>query len=113
MTALLELTVIISLLFTPFFIVGLWRRRPVWAFILATLVIFVTLFGAGVIKTYQAMMIYGEADPQLMAGGISQSFVGTILRLIIYLPLLWLFQWFVRRRHRRKPPKVDADKTFS
>ena len=59
------------------------------------------------------MMIYGEGDPQLMAGGISEAIVGAMLRLIFYLPILWVFQWFILRRHRRKHPKVDADKTFS
>ena len=36
----------------------------------------------GMIKTFQAMMIYGAGDPQLMAGGISEALVTTMLGLI-------------------------------
>ena len=77
MITILALIAVISLFFVPFFIVGFWRSRPILAFIVATLVIFATLFGGGIIKTFQAMMIYGESDPHLMAGGIAYSFVGT------------------------------------
>jgi len=33
----------------------------------------------GMIKTFQAMMIYGTGDPQLMAGGISEALVTTMM----------------------------------
>ena len=42
----------------------------------------------GMIKTFQAMMIYGTGDPQLMAGGISEALVTTMLGLIAAIPLL-------------------------
>jgi len=41
----------------------------------------------GMIKTFQAMMIYGTGDPQLMAGGISEALVTTMLGLIAAIPL--------------------------
>ena len=44
----------------------------------------------GMIKTFQAMMIYGAGDPQLMAGGISEALVTTMLGLIAAIPLLVL-----------------------
>lgn len=44
----------------------------------------------GMIKTFQAMMIYGTGDPQLMAGGISEALVTTMLGLIGAIPLLIL-----------------------
>ena len=44
----------------------------------------------GMIKTFQAMMIYGAGDPQLMAGGISEALVTTMLGLIAAIPLLIL-----------------------
>ncbi|MBC6403242.1 MAG: MotA/TolQ/ExbB proton channel family protein [Hyphomonadaceae bacterium] len=44
----------------------------------------------GMIKTFQAMMIYGTGDPQLMAGGISEALVTTMLGLIAAIPLLVL-----------------------
>ena len=42
----------------------------------------------GMIQTFQAMMIYGAGDPQLMAGGISVALVTTMLGLIVAIPLL-------------------------
>jgi biopolymer transport protein ExbB len=42
----------------------------------------------GMIETFQAMMIYGAGDPQLMAGGISVALVTTMLGLIVAIPLL-------------------------
>jgi len=44
----------------------------------------------GMIQTFQAMMIYGTGDPQLMAGGISEALVTTMLGLIAAIPLLIL-----------------------
>ncbi|MEP3891153.1 MAG: MotA/TolQ/ExbB proton channel family protein [Hellea sp.] len=44
----------------------------------------------GMIRTFQAMMIYGTGDPQLMAGGISEALVTTMLGLIAAIPLLIL-----------------------
>ncbi len=44
----------------------------------------------GMIKTFQAMMIYGTGDPQLMAGGISEALVTTMLGLVAAIPLLIL-----------------------
>jgi len=44
----------------------------------------------GMIKTFQAMMIYGTGDPQLMAGGISEALVTTMLGLYAAIPLLIL-----------------------
>jgi len=44
----------------------------------------------GMIETFQAMMIYGAGDPQLMAGGISKALVTTMVGLIAAIPLLVL-----------------------
>ncbi|WP_427449854.1 MotA/TolQ/ExbB proton channel family protein [Litorimonas sp. WD9-15] len=44
----------------------------------------------GMIQTFQAMMIYGTGDPQLMAGGISVALVTTMLGLYAAIPLLVL-----------------------
>ena len=42
----------------------------------------------GMIQTFQAMMIYGTGDPQLMAGGISEALITTMLGLIAAIPIL-------------------------
>ena len=107
------LLVLVLVLFIPCLIVGFWKKRPVWAFIIATIVLFITLVTPGLITTFQAMAIYGEGDPHLMAGGISQTIVEALLFMIVCVPTLFIFQWSVLRRHKRKLPKVDADKTFS
>jgi len=44
----------------------------------------------GMIQTFQAMMIYGTGDPQLMAGGISEALITTMLGLVAAIPLLIL-----------------------
>lgn len=101
------------ILFIPCLIVALWKARPVRALTVATLVMLLTIVAPSIIKTLQAMMIYGEGDPQLMAGGISEAIVNALILMIFCVPLLALFQWLILRRHRKKLPKVDADKTFS
>ena len=37
----------------------------------------------GMIKTFQAITLYGTGDPKLMAGGISQALVTTVLGLVV------------------------------
>ena len=104
---------IIAYLFIPFLIVGLWKKRPRTAFAIALLLIFLSLIAPDFIKTFQAMMIYGEGDPQLMAGQLSEAILMGLMGLVFFGPILFLFQWFVLRRHKKKLAKVDADKIFS
>ena len=47
----------------------------------------------GMIQTFQAIMLYGAGDPKLMAGGISQALVTTMLGLIVAIPLVFLHAW--------------------
>jgi biopolymer transport protein ExbB len=44
----------------------------------------------GMILTFQAITLFGTGDPKLMAGGISQALVTTVLGLIVAIPLLLL-----------------------
>lgn len=44
----------------------------------------------GMIATFQAITLFGTGDPKLMAGGISQALVTTVLGLIAAMPLLFL-----------------------
>ena len=104
---------IIAYLFIPFLIVGFWKKRPRSAFILATFVLFFTIVSPSLIKAFQAMMIYGTGDPQLIAAGISEALAVGLMGLIFLGPILFLFQWFVLRRNKKKLTKVDADKIFS
>ncbi|MFC3094481.1 energy transducer TonB [Alteromonas sediminis] len=44
----------------------------------------------GMIITFQAITLFGAGDPKLMAGGISQALVTTVLGLIVAIPTLLL-----------------------
>ena len=44
----------------------------------------------GMIVTFQAITLFGTGDPQLMAGGISQALVTTVLGLTVAIPLVLL-----------------------
>jgi biopolymer transport protein ExbB len=43
----------------------------------------------GMINTFQTITLVGAADPKLMAGGISQALITTVLGLIVAVPLLF------------------------
>lgn len=44
----------------------------------------------GMIETFQAITLFGTGDPKLMASGISQALVTTVLGLVVAIPLLFL-----------------------
>jgi len=44
----------------------------------------------GMIATFQAITLFGTGDPKLMAGGISQALVTTVLGLTVAIPLVLL-----------------------
>lgn len=54
----------------------------------------------GMIATFQAITLFGTGDPKLMAGGISEALVTTMLGLIVAIPLLF-FYTLVHSKGRR------------
>ena len=44
----------------------------------------------GMIQTFQAITLFGTGDPTLMAGGISQALVTTVLGLVVAIPIVLL-----------------------
>lgn len=44
----------------------------------------------GMIETFQSITLFGTGDPKLMAGGISQALVTTVLGLVTAIPLILL-----------------------
>ncbi|MCJ8275647.1 MAG: MotA/TolQ/ExbB proton channel family protein [Bdellovibrionales bacterium] len=44
----------------------------------------------GMIATFQSITLFGTGDPKLMAGGISQALITTVLGLVCAIPLLLL-----------------------
>ncbi len=45
----------------------------------------------GMINTFQAITLFGTGDPKLMAGGISQALVTTVLGLVVAIPTTLLY----------------------
>ena len=54
----------------------------------------------GMILTFQAITLFGTGDPKLMAGGISQALITTVLGLVCAIPLLLLHN-FVSGKSKR------------
>jgi biopolymer transport protein ExbB len=54
----------------------------------------------GMIQTFQAITLFGTGDPTLMAGGISQALVTTVLGLSVAIPIV-LLHTLVSGRSRR------------
>jgi len=54
----------------------------------------------GMINTFQAITLYGTGDPKLMAGGISQALMTTVLGLVVAIPMV-LLHTLVSGRSRR------------
>ncbi len=46
----------------------------------------------GMIQTFQAITLFGTGDPKVMAGGISEALVTTMLGLIAAIPLVLLYE---------------------
>lgn len=55
---------------------------------------------AGMIETFQSITLFGTGDPKIMAGGISQALVTTVLGLMTAIPLV-LAHSAVRARSNR------------
>jgi biopolymer transport protein ExbB len=51
----------------------------------------------GMISTFHVITLYGTSDPRLMAGGISEALVTTMLGLAVAIPVM-LIHAFLRRR---------------
>ncbi len=54
----------------------------------------------GMIKTFQAITLFGTGDPQIMAGGISQALVTTVLGLVVAIPMVLLHTVVASRSKR-------------
>ena len=54
----------------------------------------------GMTQTFQAITLFGAGDPQMMAGGISQALVTTVLGLVVAIPTVFL-HWLASSRAKR------------
>lgn len=70
-----------------------FERRQVYIKVIAAVAPLLGLLGTvvGMILTFQAIVLFGTGDPQLMANGISQALVTTALGLCVAIPLVFLY----------------------
>jgi biopolymer transport protein ExbB len=54
----------------------------------------------GLIETFQSITLFGTGDPKLMAGGISQALVTTVLGLSAAIPLILMHSGLSSKSHR-------------
>lgn len=54
----------------------------------------------GMIGTFQAITLFGTGDPKMMAGGISQALVTTVLGLVVAIPLTLIHSILAARARR-------------
>jgi biopolymer transport protein ExbB len=54
----------------------------------------------GMINTFQAITLFGTGDPKLMAGGISEALVTTVLGLVVAIPLVLLHSYVSSRSEK-------------
>ncbi len=54
----------------------------------------------GMIETFQSITLFGTSDPKLMAGGISQALMTTVLGLVVAIPLLFCHSYLAARGRR-------------
>jgi biopolymer transport protein ExbB len=45
----------------------------------------------GMIQTFQAITLFGAGDPKMMAGGISEALVTTMIGLMVAIPLVLMY----------------------
>ncbi|MCP4595283.1 MotA/TolQ/ExbB proton channel family protein [Neptuniibacter sp.] len=54
----------------------------------------------GMIATFQSITLFGTSDPKLMAGGISQALMTTVLGLVVAIPLLFCHSYLAAKSRR-------------
>jgi biopolymer transport protein ExbB len=54
----------------------------------------------GMIQTFQAITLFGAGDPKMMAGGISEALVTTMLGLVTAIPLVLLYDTLANSTRR-------------
>ena len=73
-----------------------------WLKMLAAIAPLLGLLGTvtGMIGTFQSITVFGTSDPKLMAGGISQALMTTVLGLCVAIPLLFCHSLIADRSRR-------------
>ena len=86
------------------------ERGLSWIKLLAAIAPLLGLLGTvtGMIATFQAITLFGTGDPSMMASGISQALVTTVLGLLMAVPLL-LAHLLLQGRSRQLARTLEAE----
>lgn len=86
------------------------ERGLSWVKLLAAMAPLLGLLGTvtGMITTFQAITLFGTGDPSMMASGISQALMTTVLGLITAVPLL-LAHLLLQGRSRQLARTLEAE----
>jgi len=109
---LIILVIVLASFILPFVLVIFWHKRPIVALVIASVIAIIVPFMAGMIQTFQAMMIYGTGDPQLMANGIRMAVSLPVFSLFIIVPLLAFVQWVSRKLRARNLSRDEIKSAF-
>lgn len=78
------------------------ERCHSWLKLLAAVAPLLGLLGTvtGMIETFQSITLLGTSDPKLMAGGISQALITTVMGLCVAIPLLFSHSFISAKSQR-------------
>ncbi len=76
-----------------------------WLWLVKTVSVIAPLLGllgtvTGMIQTFQMITLFGAGDPKMMAGGISEALVTTMLGLMTAIPLVLLSDFLANNTQR-------------
>jgi len=95
------ITCLAATIFFPFFIIGIWRKRPLWSFFLATISLFILAYLTSVIKIMDWIAVWGTSDPILGAHAAMEFRRQSYLIFLFTLPLLFVFQRLMLHRDKK------------
>lgn len=104
---------VFTVMCVPMLIVIFWKRRPVWAMILAMVILFLTIVIPNMYSTYQMITYSGAADPAVVSGAMAQTITTALIGSLFGLPILCLARWIARRRWKHRLVEADAKDMFS
>lgn len=90
----------VFILIAPILIVIIWNRRPVLTVILASIIAYASAAGPELIDIFQKAVDFGIGNPKSIMNDISETFVESVTRLPLVLPILAAIAWLTKRKDR-------------
>lgn len=85
------------ILFIPCLLVAFWRSRPGLAMFISAVYIFLLLALPRTIIAYRALQKFDSVSAERVVFAFSPTITNGIIGLIIFMPLLHLFRWLIRK----------------